>query len=182
MTSFFFLEYDTMTISGVLMLAKNRIEWAINETQSMKQAARLLRVAYNTFKKYAKRYDLFEPSSNRGIRKVGGVGIKPPELQAIFAGEHPSYSQVRLQQRCIKEGYLAESCSNCSYDKMRRSDLTVPLILDYLDDDGTNKELANLRLLCYNCFYLLKGSRLKVHIPNNVRGFQKAVSNLFSSE
>ena len=72
------------------MLAKNRIEWAINETQSMKQAARLLRVAYNTFKKYAKRYDLFEPSSNRGIRKVGGVGNKPPELQAIFAGEHPS--------------------------------------------------------------------------------------------
>ena len=65
---------------------------------------------------------------------------------------------------------------------MRRSDLTVPLILDYLDDDGTNKNLANLRLLCYNCFYLLKGSRLKVAIPNNVKGFQKAVGNLFSSK
>ena len=164
------------------MLAKNQIQWAINETQSMKQAARLLRVAYNTFKKYAKRYEIFEPSSQRGIRKVGGAGIKPPELQAIFAGEHPSYSQTRLQQRCIKEGYLAESCSNCGYCEMRLSDLTVPLILDYLDDDGTNKELANLRLLCFNCFYLLKGKRLDVAIPKNVKGFQKAVGNLFSSK
>ena len=164
------------------MLAKNRIEWAINETQSMKQAARLLRVAYNTFKKYAKRYEIFEPSSQRGIRKVGGAGIKPPELQAVFAGEHPSYSQTRLQQRCIKEGYLAESCDTCGYCEMRLSDLTVPLILDYLDDDGTNKELTNLRLLCFNCFYLLKGKRLDVAIPKNVKGFQKAVGNLFSSK
>ena len=164
------------------MLAKNRIEWAINETQSMKQAARLLRVAYNTFKKYAKMYELFHPVDSRGIKKVGRVGVKPPELQAIFAGEHPAYSQSRLQERCIKEGYLAESCSYCNYNEMRVSDLTVPLILDYMDDDSTNKELSNLRLLCYNCFYLLKGTRLKTAIPKNVKGFQKAVGNLFSSE
>ena len=163
-------------------IPKSAVQAAISKTLSMRAAAKELNVAYNTFKKYAKRYDLFEPSSQRGIRKVGGVGVKPPELQAIFAGEHPSYSQTRLQQRCIKEGYLAESCSNCGYCEMRLSDLTVPLILDYLDDDGTNKNLANLRLLCYNCFYLLKGSRLKVAIPNNVKGFQKAVGNLFSAE
>ena len=65
---------------------------------------------------------------------------------------------------------------------MRTSDLSVPLILDYMDDDGTNKSLDNLRLLCYNCFYIMKGNRLKVHIPKNVRGFKKAVGNLFSSE
>ena len=166
------------------MLAKTKIQWAINETQSMKQAARLLNVSYNTFKKYSKMYELFQPSSNRGIRKVGGVGIKPPELQAIFDGNHPSYSQTRLQQRCIKEGYLAEWCDSCKYNEMRRSDLTVPLILDYLDEDPTNKELSNLRLLCYNCFYLLKGSRLKEkdQVPKNVRGFRRAVSNLFTTE
>ena len=166
------------------MLAKTKIQWAINETQSMKQAARLLRVSYNTFKKYSKMYEVFQPSSNRGIRKVGGVGIKPPELQSIFDGNHPSYSQTKLQQRCIKEGYLAESCGNCKYDEMRHFDLTVPLILDYLDDDPTNKELSNLRLLCYNCFYLLKGNRLKNkdHVPKNVRGFRRAVSNLFTTE
>ena len=34
-------------------LSKSRIEWAIHNTESMTQAARLLGIAYNTFKKYA---------------------------------------------------------------------------------------------------------------------------------
>ena len=37
-------------------LSKDRMGWAINETTSMRQAAVLLGVAYNTFKKYAKMY------------------------------------------------------------------------------------------------------------------------------
>ena len=49
-------------------LSKSKIVWAINETQSMKQAAKLLNVAYNTFKKYAKLYEVFQPvESQKGI-------------------------------------------------------------------------------------------------------------------
>ena len=165
------------------MLAKSKIQWAINETLSMKGAARLLNVSYNTFKKYAKMYEVFEPlHSNKGIPMFNRVGKKPIELQAIFSGEHPSYSKSVLQERLIREGYCTEECSNCGYNEMRTSDLSVPLILDYMDDDGTNKSLDNLRLLCYNCFYLMKGSRLNITIPKNVKGFRKAVGNLFSSE
>ena len=45
-----------MTELEVLMakLSKSKVVWAINETRSMKQAAKLSGVAYNTFKKYAK--------------------------------------------------------------------------------------------------------------------------------
>lgn len=161
------------------MLAKSKIVWAINETQSMKSAARLLRVAYNTFKKYAIMYEVFEPTKNRGA-SMGGVGKKPPELEAIFSGEHPSYSRSRLQMRCVKEGFLAEECSNCGYNEYRISDLTVPLLLDYLDDIASNKELSNLRLLCYNCFYILKSKDPK--IPHNVVGFRNAVNRLFTTE
>ena len=32
-------------------VSKSKIVWAINETQSMRQAAQLLGIAYNTFKK-----------------------------------------------------------------------------------------------------------------------------------
>ena len=165
------------------MLAKSKIVWAINETLSMKGAARLLGCSYNTFKKYAKMYEVFEPlPTNAGIPKSNRVGLKPVELQSIFNGEHPSYSQSKLQERLIREGYCTEECSNCGYNEMRPSDLSVPLLLDYMDDDGTNKSLENLRLLCYNCFYILKGSKLKSKIPKNVRGFQKAVGNLFSNQ
>ena len=165
------------------MIAKSKILWAINETHSMKAAARLLRVSYNTFKKYAKMYELFKPlPSNKGIPMLNRVGNRQVELQAIFKGEHPSYSQTKLQERLIREAYVAEECSNCGYCERRTDDLTIPLILDYLDDDGTNKALENLRLLCFNCFYIMKGKRLEVDLPKNIKGLKRAVNNLFSSE
>jgi len=60
--------------------------------------------------------------------------------------------------------------------------MSKPLMLDYMDDDGTNKNLANLRALCFNCFFIMKGKRLKVDTPQNVKQLKKAVGNLFSSE
>tara|TARA_E500000318_G_scaffold99138_2_gene100998 strand:- start:1082 stop:1264 length:183 start_codon:yes stop_codon:yes gene_type:complete len=60
--------------------------------------------------------------------------------------------------------------------------MSKPLMLDYMDDDFSNKELINLRVLCFNCFFIMKGQRLKVKQPKNVRQFKKAVGNLFSSE
>ena len=165
------------------MIAKSKIAWAINETHSMKAAARLLSVSYNTFKKYDKMYEFFKPlPSNKGIPMLNRVGNRQVELQAIFKGEHPSYSQTKLQERLIREAYVAEECSNCGYCERRTDDLTIPLILDYLDDDGTNKALENLRLLCFNCFYIMKGKRLEVDLPKNIKGLKRAVNNLFSSE
>ena len=169
-----------MTELEVLMakLSKSKVVWAINETRSMKQAAKLSGVAYNTFKKYAKLYEVFAPSETKGIPRGTG-GKKPIELADIFAGKNPSYSTTKLLHRCFREGYLAEECSNCGHDEYRTSDMTKPLQLDYIDDDQTNKELANLRLLCYNCFYLLKMDRLGVDTPASVKSIQKAVYNVF---
>tara|TARA_Y100000992_G_scaffold233178_1_gene164091 strand:+ start:162 stop:665 length:504 start_codon:yes stop_codon:yes gene_type:complete len=164
-------------------VSKSRVVWAINETQSMRQASQLLGLAYNTFKKYAKLYEVWAPlDSAAGIRTSNTTGFKPVELEDIFSGKHPSYSNTKLLHRCFREGYLAEECGNCGYDEYRAYDMSKPLMLDYLDDDGTNKELANLRVLCYNCFFIMKGKRLKVKVPKNIRGLQKAVGNLFSSE
>lgn len=164
-------------------LSKSRMVWAINETQSMRQASKLCGVAYNTFKKYAKLYDIWAPlESNAGISQGSSGGLKPVELEDIFAGKNPSYSTTKLLHRCFREGYLAEECSNCGEDRYRPSDMSKPLMLDYMDDDATNKDIANLRVLCFNCFYLMKGQRLDVKIPQNVKQLQKAVGNLFSSE
>ena len=88
------------------MIAKSKILWAINETHSMKAAARLLSISYNTFKKYAKMYEVFEPA--KWGPHINRVGKKPVELMDIFAGKHPSYSQTKLQERLIREAYVAE--------------------------------------------------------------------------
>ena len=143
----------------------------------MKRAAQLLDISYNTFKKYAKQYEVFQPSPAPGRYREAG---KPVELSDILSGKNPDYSSTKLLKRLLREGYLEECCGNCGYDEYRTSDMSKPLMLDYLDDDQTNKNLANLRVLCYNCYYILKMDRLDVDVPSNVKSFQKALYNTFS--
>ena len=45
----------------MVKISKSRVVWSINETQSMRQASKLLGVSYNTFKKYAKLYEVWSP-------------------------------------------------------------------------------------------------------------------------
>ena len=111
------------------MIAKSKIAWAINETTSMRRASQLLNTSYNTFKKYAKMYELFEPAPAPGRYRESG---KPVELSDILSGKKPNYSTTKLQKRLCREGYLAEECQNCGYDEYRPADMTKPLLLDYL--------------------------------------------------
>ena len=133
-------------------------------------AARLLQVSYNTFKKYAKLYDLFHQNKNQhglGISK-GPKGSSQVTMERICSGHHPNYPHYRLQERLLKEGCLASECSNCGFDDYRRSDMTTPLLLCFYDNDGKNHKLENLYFLCYNCFYLLKPGGKLLHTPSNV--------------
>ena len=166
-----------------MTLSKHNIELAIKSTQSMGQAALYMNVSKNTFKKYAKLYEVWAPlKTAKGVSRNSTGGFKPVELEEIFAGNNPAYSSTKLLHRCFREGYLAEECCNCGEERYRASDMSKPLMLDYLDDDSTNKDLANLRVLCFNCFYIMKGQRLKIKQPKNIRQFQKAVGNLFSTK
>ena len=60
-------------------IPRSRIEWAIRSTLSIRAAAQYLGVAYNTFKKYAKMYDLFEQNKIKLVRvlqqRVIQVGV-----------------------------------------------------------------------------------------------------------
>ena len=118
-------------------IPKSRIQWAIQSTLSIRAAAQYLGVAYNTFKKYAIMYDVFEQNKNQagvGVTTKGntGWGIK---IQDLFDGKHPNYPHYRLQERLIKDGFLAEECSNCGFDEYRSSDMTTPLLLCFYDND-----------------------------------------------
>jgi len=51
-------------------ISKGVIQQAINETPSMKKASEYIGCSYNTFKKYAKMYEVFQPNqSGKGISK-----------------------------------------------------------------------------------------------------------------
>ena len=63
-------------------IPKSAVQAAISKTLSMRAAAKELNVAYNTFKKYAKLYDLWEhiwgtrgEGSHWGLEKESGGGL-----------------------------------------------------------------------------------------------------------
>ena len=134
---------------------KGVVQDAIEKTLSMRQASKYIGVSFNTFKKYAKLYDLWNPVSGKGIPHdtVPRWGLK---IKDLLDGHHPNYPHWKLQEKLIKHGYLIEKCQNCGEARLRESDLKGPVLLDYLDNDQTNRHIDNLRLLCYNCYFLLK--------------------------
>jgi len=144
-------------------LMQAQVEAAMVATNSNAEAARYLRVSYDTYKKYAKLYKknditLFEMHKNqsgKGISKLNkGEGAKYP-LDEILEGDHPTYPPSRLKRRILRECIIEEKCSNCGFEEKRITDYTVPLLLDHIDGDTTNHKQSNLRLLCYNCYYLM---------------------------
>ena len=114
-------------------IPKSRIKWAIESTLSIRAAAQYLGVAYNTFKKYAIMYDLFEQNKNQsgvGITTKGntGWGVK---IQDLFDGKHPNYPHWKLQERIVRDGYIAQECCNCGYDDYREADMRGPYTVSY---------------------------------------------------
>ena len=143
-----------------MTLSKHNIELAIKSTQSMGQAALYMNVAKNTFKKYAKQYDLWAPrKSSKGIRKTGNVGSQlKHDIKSILEGKNPNpYREDTLLNKGIREGNIACKCGNCGADfsHIDTANRQPPLILDFLDRNPMNTALANLRALCFNCIYEL---------------------------
>jgi len=83
------------------------------------------------------------------------VPMSPVPLEDIFNNKHPNYDRVKLVSRCLKEGILVECCEHCGYNTRREFDFKMPLKLWFRDNNPKNLAKENLRLLCFNCFYIL---------------------------
>jgi hypothetical protein len=146
------------------LAAKPLMEYEILEAQenarSASEAARILGVSYNTYKKYAVQYGIFENLINKegfGISK-GVKGLNMAKIEDILAGKHPNYPLWKLKKRLLLGGYFPEECAVCGFDERRLTDHRVPLIMDFVDGDVHNHKHENIRMLCYNCHFLLVGN------------------------
>jgi len=146
-------------------IPKNKIERAIQENDSMTKAAQSLHVAYNTFKKYAKQYDLWKPNpSNAGITRV---------RKFTWNGKKPLDKEIELQKELIKEFVKPQRCSGCGYSEYRKSDMLSPLIVHFVDGDVQNKKPSNIKLYCYNCYFINSDVKHRVHNPEIGNTFEE---------
>lgn len=148
-------------------LTKEQVKAAIARTKSNMAAARWLNVSYPHFKKWAKFYKsdkegfntLFDEhlnASGKGISKfLKHKGNKMP-IKSIIEGDFDvsSYDVEKVKRAIFREGYLLEECAVCKFSESRVTDGKTPLLLDFIDNNKYNFKLNNLRVLCYNCYFL----------------------------
>ena len=144
-----------------LVLTKNMILNSQENTKSAAEAARWLGVSFNTYKKWAKQYNVFEQHKNQegvGIKK-GWATYKVP-IDDIITGERQPpdrYSFSVLKKRLIEEGYFQDECHNCAYNEINLKTEKTCLNLDFKDGNTKNFKMDNLRLLCPNCYLSFNG-------------------------
>ena len=146
-------------------IPKGRIEWAVEQAKSARQAARLLDVDFNTFKKYAVMYDLYEGVKNKsgkGISKGGNIYKGTHSLTDICDNKYPQYPLWKFKDRLIRACWKPEECDNCGFKEHRITDAKVPLVINFKDGEWDKEKrdysLQNIELLCFNCYYLLVGN------------------------
>lgn len=137
---------------------KQRVIEASEISNSASEAAGLLSIKYDTYKKYAQKYGCFKTNqSGKGTSKLKIVGKIPTE--EILNGLHPQYQSNKLRKRLISENILEEKCSSCGLTTWLSG--KIPLELDHINGNNSDHVLSNLRLLCPNCHALTDNYRGK---------------------
>lgn len=130
-----------------------------NSSNSMAEAAAKLHIHFNTFKRYAIKFNCYNPNQ-------GGKGLKKPKSNKILTkdildGYYPQYQTYKLKNKLIEDGYKEDKCELCGWSEKRPGEKFTPCELHHIDGDRTNHKLDNLQLLCPNCHSLTSTHRAK---------------------
>ena len=151
---------------GARPILESQIRAAQETSKSAFEAARTLGISYNTYKKYAKMYGVFENLKNPygyGINRAVKIRNKKYNIEDIIDGKHLHYPLHKFKNKLFDSGYVPKVCGSCGFSEERVTDGKMPLLIDFLDGNLNNRKLENIRPLCYNCFFLLVGDRNVKH-------------------
>jgi len=125
------------------------------------EVAKRLGVSYNTYRKWARVYKLFDTFDDRRVKRIIQRSSNPKRgrfpLDDILSGKYPNYPAYRLKSKLFQSKYKERKCENCGWTEHRVIDGRGPFILDFIDDDPRNRNIDNLRILCLNCTHNIRG-------------------------
>mgnify|MGYP003333325445 FL=1 len=147
---------------GARPILMEQIKAAQEKSRSALEAARTLGISYNTYKKYARLYGIFEDLKNQsgvGIERKVGIRNTKYHIEDLIDGKHLRYPLHKFKNKLFDSGYVPKVCGSCGFSEERVTDGKMPLLIDFVDGNLNNRKLDNIRPLCYNCFFLLVGDR-----------------------
>ena len=138
---------------------------ALENSISINDAAKLIGVTYLTFRKWCNiliplEYEEFKKTNGKLARhKPKKKRINYPyykKIIGILEGTIPppkKWNKLRFFKMLLREGLIEEKCHLCGFEERRVSDYKIPLLLDEINGEKDWRR-ENIRLLCYNCFFL----------------------------
>lgn len=122
----------------------------VQSSQSMRDASIKLNISFSTFKRLAKKLNVYTTNqSGKGINKNTDANKKI--LDNILSGIYNPYiSSYDLKNRLLKFGYLDNKCNECGISDTWNN-RQLKLHLDHIDGNTRNNKKENIRLLCPNC-------------------------------
>jgi 5-methylcytosine-specific restriction endonuclease McrA len=125
-------------------ITKEQFIKTCNDNLSMAKAAAALGLHFNTFRKYALKYNCYKPNqAGRGIKKDIKLRIHRIEEYATRAS---------VRKRIIQENLIPYKCDECKISEWNGQKLS--LHLDHINGINGDNRIENLRFLCPNCHSL----------------------------
>ena len=131
----------------MLNIDKEKFIKVCNESPSMAKACQQLGLHWNTFYRYAKKFECYKP--NPGLKGYNKASTSKIKTQDILEGKYPQYQTFKLKNRLLKEHIKEPVCECCGNSEWMGN--PIPLELHHKNGDRTDHTLSNLMLLCPNC-------------------------------
>lgn len=120
---------------------------ACNNAGSMAEAAAILNLHFNSFKKRAIELNCYKPNqAGLGLKRIVS---KIPIADIVLFDKHLHYQSFKLKNRLISEGMKHNICEDCGCSVWQGKPINMEL--HHIDGNRQNHRLDNLRLLCPNC-------------------------------
>lgn len=143
----------------MININKDDIVFICKTSKSMGDAAYKLGIHYNTLKRYAIKYNCWNPNQGGKGTKKCSANKNAIKLVDILNGLYPTYQTYKLSKRLIKEGIKEHKCEHCGLSEW--NGLPIPLELHHIDGNRFNHKLENLMFVCPNCHAQTESFRSK---------------------
>ena len=138
---------------------------ALENSISIADASRAIGLSYPTFRKWCElliplEYEEFKKNSHPYSKPKTHLRYNYPyykKLVRILNGEIEKpkrWTKTKFVTLITRDALIEDKCSLCNFEERRITDYRIPLLMDVLNGNPLDWSRDNIRLLCYNCFFL----------------------------